>query len=83
MKKKVKYTIMNIDMKEVQNSFDRTDKIIAFKKELTVLINQHSIDSLFDLPDSVLAAVAVGQMQIVSSITSGLKEGKYPAILIC
>jgi len=73
---------MAIDMKEVQKSFDRTDKIIAFKKELTDLINYHGMDSLFDLPDSVLAAVAVGQMQIVSSITSGLKDGKYPAILV-
>ena len=74
---------MEIDMQEVHKSFDRTDKIIAFKKELTKLINCHSIDSLFDLPDYVLASVAVGQMQMASSITSGVKEGTYPATLIC
>lgn len=73
---------MEVDMEEVKQSFERTDKIIAFKKELTHLINRHSIDSLFDLPDYVLASVAIGQMQIVSSIVNGAKEGIYPAILI-
>ena len=73
---------MKIDMQEVQESFDRTDKIIAFKKDLARLINSHGMDTLFDLPDFVLATVAVGQMQMASSITSGVKEGNYPAILI-
>lgn len=71
-----------IDMEEVQRSFDRTDKIIAFKKELASLINRHSIDSLLEVPDYILASVAVGQMEICSSMASGITKGHFRAVLM-
>lgn len=71
-----------IDMEEVQKSFDRTNKITAFKKELAQLINYHGIDSLLEVPDYALASVAVAQMEICSSIANGVESGCYPAVLM-
>jgi len=70
------------EMEEIQKSFDRTDKIVAFKKELTNLINRHSIDNLFEVPDYMLANVAVAQMEVCSSIVSGIKGEKFKPVLM-
>lgn len=72
----------NINREEVQKSFDRTDKIIAFKKELASLINAHGIDNLLEVPDYFLASVAVGQMEICSSMANGITNGHFRAVLM-
>lgn len=73
---------VNIDMEEIKKSFDRTDKLIAFKKELASLINRHGIDSLLEMPDYILASVAVGQMEICSSMVTGISKGHFKAVLM-
>lgn len=72
----------DINMEEVQNSFDRTDKIIAFKKDLTSLINRHGIDSLLEVPDYILATVGTAQMEICSSIANGITNNSYKPVLM-
>jgi uncharacterized protein YabN with tetrapyrrole methylase and pyrophosphatase domain len=73
---------VKLDMEEVQKSFDRTDKITAFKKELSQLINRNGIDSLLEVPDYVLASVAVAQMEICSSMASGITNGRFKPVLM-
>jgi hypothetical protein len=72
----------NIDVEEMQKSFDRTDKIIAFRKELAQLINSHGIDSLLEVPDYILASVAVAQMEICSSMASGITKGHFKSVIM-
>lgn len=71
-----------IDMVEVQKSFDRTNKINAFKKELSALINYHGIDSLLEVPDYILSTAAVAQMEICSSMASGVTKGHFKPVLM-
>lgn len=73
---------IKIDMEEVQKSFDRTDKLIAFKKELSMIINSHGIDNLLGVPDYILATVAVAQMEICSSMASGVTNGSFKPVLV-
>lgn len=74
----------NVTLKDedIKASFERTDKLIAFKKELAHLINRRGIDNLLEMPDYILASVAVGQMEICSSIVSGITAGYYKAVLM-
>lgn len=70
------------ELEQIQESFDRADKIIAFKKELSSLINYHGIDSLLEVPDYILAQVAVAQMEICSSMASGVSKGHFKPVLM-
>lgn len=72
----------NIDLVEMQKSFNRTDKLTAFKKELSELINSHGIDSLLEVPDYILATAAVAQMEICSSMASGVTKGHFKPVLM-
>lgn len=80
MKKQLKK--IEIDMNEVRKSFDRTDKIIKFRKELTQMINAYGIDSLLEVPDYILASVAVNQMEICSSLASGIIKGHLKPVIM-
>lgn len=71
-----------LDMAEVQESFNRTDRLVAFKKELSSLINRHGIDSLLEVPDFALAHAAVAQMEICSSMVNGAETGRYKPVLM-
>jgi len=40
-----------------------------FEKELTTLINRHSVENICDIPDYLLASMVTNYIQYVASIT--------------
>ena len=52
-----------LEIKEIEKKpKDWGDKKVAFTKKLTVLINQHSLENLLDMPDFIISKMMVDHL---------------------